>query len=102
VELPHLERLWKKYSDEGLSVIAIEATGETSGAKEFINEKNLTFHLLENQKDQDVVWGLFNGPGFPSSFLVDQNGKILFYRTTYKEGDEVELEQMIIELLNQG
>lgn len=99
MELPHLERIWQKYRDAGLSVIAIEATGETEAAKQFIKERNLTYHLLENQEDNEVVSGIFLDPGFPSSYLVDASGRILVYHLGFEEGDEDRIEQEITELL---
>lgn len=99
MELPHLEAIWQKYRDAGLSVIAIEATGETEGAKQFINERNLTYHLLENQVDNEVVSGIFLDPGFPSSYLVDASGRILFYHLGFEEGDEDRFEKEIADLL---
>ena len=46
MELPRIEPLWKKYRDKGFSVVAVEATGDRDRAVKFIDEKNLTYHLL--------------------------------------------------------
>jgi peroxiredoxin len=48
VELPRLQPLYEQYKDQGFEVIAVEAKRDTERAKKFIEEKGLTYTLLEN------------------------------------------------------
>jgi peroxiredoxin len=100
VELPRLEPLWKKYNDQGFQVIAIDSEHDTERAVEFIAENNLTYHLLEdNEGDDNVVASKLEIYGFPTSYLVDREGRILFSHIGFEEGDEVQMEEEIKRLL---
>jgi peroxiredoxin len=100
VELPRLEPLWQKYKDRGFSVVAIEAARDTDRATKFIEENNLTYHLLETEEANDVVDDVFNVHVFPTSFLIDKEGKIMYCHIGFDEGDEEGLEKEILSLMN--
>jgi peroxiredoxin len=100
VELPRLEPLYQKYRDQGLSIIAIDGMADTERAQTFIAEKNLTYNLLENgEGDADVVGGIFGVRSYPTSYLIDGEGRVLFMHVGFEEGDEAHLEQEIQKVL---
>jgi len=98
VELPRLEPLWNKYKERGFSVVVIEANRDTERATKFIEENKLTYHLLESEEDNDVVGDLFDVYVFPTSFLVDKQGKVMYCHIGFEEGDEEGLEKEILDL----
>ncbi len=98
MELPRLETLWQTYREKGLSVVAVEAARDRDRARKFITEKNLTFHLLENDKKEDVVGEKFKVDSFPTSLLIDRDGRIMYYHVGFQKGDEAELEREILDL----
>ncbi len=94
MELPRLEPLYQKYKDKGLAVVAVEAQGDTEGATTFIDEHKLTYACLENGKDEgDVVRTVFGVRTFPTSYIIDREGRIMFYHLGFGEGDEEKLEE---------
>jgi peroxiredoxin len=100
VELPRLEPLYQKFKDQGFTVIAIEAQRDTEGALKFIEENNLTYTTLENgEEGEDIVRSLFGVGVFPTSFLVDEEGRILYGHIGFDEGDEETFEKEILSLL---
>jgi len=100
VELPRLEPLWQKYQDQGFTVIAIESQQDTEGALEFIAEYGLTYPMVEDlEGDDNVCADKLQISGFPTSYLVDRSGQIMYAHTGFEEGDEVKLEEEIKKLL---
>jgi peroxiredoxin len=100
VELPRVEELYQQYKDRGFKVVAVEALQDTERAKRFISDKKLTFVFLENGKgEQDVVRRLYGVGGFPTSFLIDRQGRVQRSHLGFEAGDEaklkVEIEQML-------
>lgn len=103
MELPRVEELYRKYRAQGFNVVAVEALRDTERAKKFIADKNLTFAFLENGTgDAEVVARLYGVGGFPTSFLLDRQGKILFSHLGFEEGDEAKMEAQILKLLGKN
>ena len=99
MELPRLEELWNTYKDEGLSIVAIQSDQDREKGMRLVEEKGLTFHILHNEVDNDVVNGVLRSEGNPSTFIIDREGRVVAYHLGFEEGDELELEKEIVELL---
>ena len=99
MELPRLETLWQKYRDKGLSVVAIEATQDRDRAVSFIDKNQLTYHLLEAEAPKQVVKDQFGIKWFPTLFVVDREGRVLFCHVGFRPGDEIGLETQILALM---
>lgn len=100
MELPRLQPLFDKYRDQGFNVVAVEGKRDTERAAKFIEEENLTYTLLENgEGDNEVVSSLYNVRAYPTSFLIDRQGKVMYFHLGFDAGDEVQLEEEIQSLL---
>ena len=100
MELPRLQPLYEQYKDQGFEVVAVEAKRDTERAKKFIEEKGLTYMTLENGEDADeIVASIFKVRSFPSSFLIDRDGKVMYFHLGFEAGDEERLEDEIKTLL---
>ena len=100
MELPRLEPLFQKYQDRGLSIIAVEGTGDRTGAMKFIEENKLTYTFLQNlEGEEEVVRKVYGVTGYPTSYLLDAQGKIVFAHLDFNEGDEEKIEKEIKTLL---
>ncbi len=101
MELPRLEKIYRTHKDRGFTVVAVERTRDRGRATAFIAEQGLTFPLLENgEGDDEVVWRLYQVGVFPTTFLVDRQGRIVATHVGFEEGDEVALEGEIVALLD--
>jgi peroxiredoxin len=98
VELPRLEPLWQKYRGKGLSIVAIDATRDRERAVKFIDKYKLSYHLLEAEEEKNVVKEKFGVKWFPTSFLIDSEGRIMICHVGFHAGDEVGLERDILSL----
>ena len=100
MELPRLQPLFEKYNEQGFEVVAIERKQDTERATKFIEENGLTYTMLENGiDDNEIVRELFGVRSFPTSFLIDRDGKIMYFHLGFEEGDEDKIEKEILTLL---
>jgi peroxiredoxin len=92
--------LFEKYRDQGFEVVAVETKGQSERAARFIEENGLTYTMLENgEGDAEVANTIFNVIYHPSSFLIDRDGKVLYYHLGFEAGDEEKFEKEIKTLL---
>ncbi len=100
MELPRLQPLYDTYREQGFEIVAVEAKRDTERATKFIYQHKLSFTCLENgEGNGDVVRGQFGVRGFPTSFLVDRQGRVMYYHLGFEEGDEAEIEEQLKTLL---
>jgi peroxiredoxin len=100
VELPRLEPIWQSYKDKGLTIVAVERSRDSERAQKLIKDNSLTYHFLENGKDgAEVVRKVFGVTIFPTSFLIDREGRVMYVHVGFEAGDEKHLEEQIRELL---
>jgi len=98
-ELDEIEKLYRTYKDSGFVVIAVNEDGVRTRhqLQAFIKNRGYTFNILWDKggvlKKQAAVAEL------PTSFILDKNGKIVYRHTGYKAGDEKELKNKILELI---
>lgn len=99
MELPRLQELLQKYRDKGLAIIAVNTHPQEAGAEEFFEKNGLTMPHLKDE-NADLMINKFGFRGWPSTIFVDEEGRIMFYKFGFQEGDEVGLEEKILKLLN--
>jgi cytochrome oxidase Cu insertion factor (SCO1/SenC/PrrC family) len=100
VELPEIQKIYDKYKDKGLSAVWINILPEeTNLIAGWQVAKNLNVPVLIGgsqaslEKDYRIV-------STPTTYLLDENGRILFHEDGYKPGDEKIIESKIEPLLN--
>ncbi len=100
MELPRLESLYAKYKDRGFEIVAVEAFRMEELARKFIEENSLTYQFVQDGTDKNAVVGkVYKVFGFPTTFVIDRNGKILYSHLGFSPGDEEKLEREILSLL---
>ena len=100
MELPRLQTMWETFRDRGFEVIAIESNRDTERALAFIAKAGLEFQCLENgEGDADVVNDVFRIQGYPTSWVVDREGRVMYRHFGWEEGEEKKIEAEILKLL---
>ena len=100
MELPQLQKLWKKYRGHGFELLTICADGADtqSEVKRLIRRYRYDFPVLLDQSGE--VTDRFNpSMELPFSMLMDSSGKIISRHQGYRLGDEKQIEQEIHNLL---
>jgi peroxiredoxin len=99
-ELPHLQRMYEKYSPKGLSLLAIstDSPKTESQVKPFVLGKKYTFTVLLDPS-QEIFRSLQGKGAMPYTVVIDAEGNIRYRHTGYRPGDENELERVVTELM---
>lgn len=74
VEMPKVERSYRKLLSSGLMVIAVNVEDPPEKALEFVREMRLTYPVLIDEKK--AVTKLYEVYGVPTSFIIDRKGMI--------------------------
>jgi cytochrome c-type biogenesis protein len=76
-EMPALESLHNKFSDQGLQIVgvSIDGPGTTPRIKSFINRMGISYNILHDPDDK--FSRAFRTIGVPESFLINANGEIV-------------------------
>ncbi len=73
-EMPYMEKAYKIFKDKNVEILAVNITESNLAVSTFVNERNLTFPILMDKKNQ-VTQHYQIGP-IPTTYLIDENGKI--------------------------
>jgi thiol-disulfide isomerase/thioredoxin len=100
-EFPHFEKVMKKFDRQQVAYLGVNGFPEQDGnvLKVMANDK-LTFTPLHGS--QFMAQNLYNFNGYPSNYLIDQQGRIIYSNFQINKDSEGTLELMINELLNNG
>ena len=94
---PAMQKAVDKFKDnENVKFIFINTWERGEGVKEkvakFIKEKNVSFHVLFDLKNEVVT--AYGVEGIPTKFLVDKNGKIRFKSVGFSGDDDKLVEEL--------
>ena len=95
-EIPHLKALQQKYKSHGLVVLGITSGKDQEGSAklgEFLRTHKLNYPTFLDQRGGTGT--LYNVKGYPHVFLIDRSGRLVYEKTGYLTGDEVELEKVL-------
>jgi thiol-disulfide isomerase/thioredoxin len=74
-EVPKLNDLYQRYKDNGVGVVGIALDKDSLDlVKPFVKENEIAYQILVG--NQEVLAGLRNFQGVPTTILFDQKGKI--------------------------
>jgi cytochrome oxidase Cu insertion factor (SCO1/SenC/PrrC family) len=100
VELPQIQKIYDKYKDKGFSAVWVNILPEEEGLiAGWQVAKNLTVPVLIGGS-QESLQRDYHIDSTPTSYLLDEIGRVLFREDGYKPGDEKILEAKIEGALN--
>jgi cytochrome c biogenesis protein CcmG/thiol:disulfide interchange protein DsbE len=74
-EAPVLEQTWRRYRDQGLVVLGIDAQDFKGDARRFMRKHGVTYPVVYDGKGSTLGrWGV---TGFPETFCVDRRGRLV-------------------------
>jgi len=101
VEMPSMEALYQRLRDDGLVMLAVNADANGHEAVElFVRKLGLTFPVL---LDPDgVVPGRYGATGYPETFIVDRDGRVVAHEIGPHDWSEVRFERALRVLMESG
>jgi cytochrome c biogenesis protein CcmG/thiol:disulfide interchange protein DsbE len=88
-ELPSLERLYRALGPAGLSVVTVSTDDDEGELRRFLSERSLTLPVLRDAGGR-VAWGQFRTTGYPETFVIDREGRLLEHVVGPEEWDSAE------------
>ena len=96
VEMPALEKLWKKLGKLDVQVLTIHVGHDKKDVIEFIREHDLSLPVLHDaNKSVARAWGVFTQP---ITFVLDTNGRVAYMAFGGRNWLNPTLERMILAL----
>ena len=97
-QAPHLDALYKNYSNKGFIVLSIDCKEDLDIVKEYYsNKKNLFPVLLDT--DGSTAYN-YSVNGYPAFFLIDKEGNIAYTQSGYKENMKELVGDLIQNIIN--
>ena len=89
-EMPSLERLHRTLAPEGLSVVTVSTDEDQAELRKFVSRHGLTLPVLLDPGGR-VAGGDYRTTGYPETFLLDREGRILKHVVGPAEWDSPEV-----------
>ena len=93
----HLEELQNKYANRGLVVLGMNTMDKADKIRKHNKKHNITYNSVLCPRDLKTSYKIVS---YPSFYLVDTNGKIVFSTSGYYSGLEKDLELAILQALS--
>ena len=74
-EAPLLEQAWKRYRDEGVVLVGIDANDFRKDARRFVERYRTTYEIVHDGRGATL--GRFGLTGFPETLFLDAKGRIV-------------------------
>lgn len=85
VEMPIVQKLYEKYKERGLDVVAVALDGEPlkNSIVGFVKQEGYTFRVLIDELDEKEMFKVadpYGVAGTPTIYIMDKAGKVVFAR----------------------
>jgi len=102
-EMPHLDRLYKKYRNQGLEVIAVnlDPPRNASRVKPTVRRYRYTFAVALDPEGE-LAAPFDPTRATPCTVVLDRTGKTAYNHLGYRPGDEQALEKVVVDLLGRS
>lgn len=85
IEMPVVQKLYEKYKERGLDVLAVALDGEPlkNSIVGFVKQEGYTFRILIDELDEKEMFKVadpYGVAGTPTIYIMDKAGKVVFAR----------------------
>lgn len=101
MELPHLQKLVEKYSGKGFVLVTINIFPDDKTGQLMMSKQKYGFVNLQ-APDSDWVTKTYGLHGFPTTYVLDADGKTMFTHVGYSPQAIEEMDAEIAALLDRA
>lgn len=94
-EMPFLKKLHEKYKDKGLQILAVSIDDDPREIGPFTTKNKLNFLVAHSP----ALGEQLKAKPIPTTLFIDRDGHLRYRKVGFAEGDEREIEVVIVELL---
>jgi thiol-disulfide isomerase/thioredoxin len=98
--MPSLNALYTKYKDKGLKIFGLNSVDNQphslANLNKFLDNRDINYDVILTQPSVDIMYKI---KGYPSMYIVDKDGKIVFVEIGFNEGKFRKLKEKVEELL---
>ena len=94
-EMPFLKKLHEKYKEKGLTILAVSIDDDSRKVRPFATKNELDFLVAHSP----TLGEQLKAKPIPTSLFIDKRGNLRYRKIGFAEGDEREIEVVIMELL---
>lgn len=96
-EIPDFVSFYREYRDRGVAILGIDVGDDPGDLPAFVKKQQMTYPILIDKGQ--AISGLYRVSGFPTTFLIDRQGKIgeVIIGATNRETLKKRVEAMLAE-----
>lgn len=95
--LPFYEDLQKRYSPQGLQVLAVSVDEDPQSALDFIGKRSFSIRILwDSNKELSKRLEL---KAIPTTLILDSSGKVLYRERGFVDSSKLKIEQQLLKVL---
>ena len=98
-EMPSMERLYQRFKDAGLEIVAVNLQEDRSSVQRFVDEYDLSFTVLLDTTGR--VGATYGARSIPTTYIVDREGFVLAGTIGTREWDTEDYFRFFERLLGQ-
>lgn len=92
-EMPSMERAHKKWTREGIEILAINAGEDEDSIFAFTGEYNISFTVLLDENSS--VLDRFPSIGLPTTYVIDPQGYVIYRAVGSREWDDPKITEKL-------
>ena len=89
-EIPELTKISKQLDDD-FHFLLVDVNEKRDKVKDHVSKKRITLQVVLDKYGK--TFEKFGGETLPLLVVIDKKGKITYYHTGYKDGDEIKLQK---------
>lgn len=89
LDLPKIKAIWDKYRASGLRVVGVSSGDSFTTHQQSVQRHGITWPQIVDKNDRSAFQRTYGITGFPHILLIDRRGKIVEWKISPREADNI-------------